>query len=179
MFILVGLSASASTANPLGIPDTEYQAVVALYNSTSGPKWKDHTNWLTHKADWYGVTVTGGHVTRLDLENNQLMGTIPVQIGNPRNLTGLFLGLNQLSGTISSSIGNLTRLGALNWRITSRYKVILYASNTGYIKRAVACERGWIRLTIPRNTLMVIDTKSLEIADIVPVVREANSTLCA
>ena len=49
---LVALLASASAANQLGIPDTEYQALVALYNGTNGPNWTCHDNWLTDRANW-------------------------------------------------------------------------------------------------------------------------------
>ncbi len=34
---MVAISASAWASNSLGIPDLEYQALVALYNSTDGP----------------------------------------------------------------------------------------------------------------------------------------------
>ena len=36
-------------------------ALVALYNATGGPAWKDSSNWLTAAplADWFGVAVDG------------------------------------------------------------------------------------------------------------------------
>ena len=53
-----------------GVPREEYEALVALYNATDGDNWTNNTNWLditNHTvADWYGVTVTDGHVTALN-----------------------------------------------------------------------------------------------------------------
>ena len=86
-------------------------ALVALYNSTDGANWTNNTNWLTGNLDtWFGVTVTTGRVTQLQLYGNNLIGTIPVEIGNLTNLTGLSLVNNQLSGSIPHEIGNLTNL---------------------------------------------------------------------
>ena len=40
--------------NPFGVPDTSYQALVALYNNTDGPGWTNHSNWLTGSLPWFG-----------------------------------------------------------------------------------------------------------------------------
>jgi len=86
-------------------------ALVALYNSTDGANWTDNTNWLTGPlSSWFGVTVSSGRVTKIDLQNNNLEGTLPVEIGALTKLTDLRLKNNQLSGSIPSSIGNLTLL---------------------------------------------------------------------
>ena len=49
----------------------------------------------------------------LILEGNQLIGSIPPEIGNLTNLTVLSLWGNQLIGSIPSEIGNLTNLTIL------------------------------------------------------------------
>ena len=46
----------------------------------------------------------------LGLNNNQLSGPIPSQLGNLANLEELFLDINQLSGSIPSELGNLANL---------------------------------------------------------------------
>ena len=113
-------------------------ALVALYNSTDGPNWTNHDNWLSGPVStWYGVTVDGDRVIRLDLTennlngllppeigdltelqslalyNNHLTGTIPPEIGGLAQLTTLGLGYNQLEGAIPVEIGNLTELRGL------------------------------------------------------------------
>src|SRR6266542_529050 len=114
-------------------------ALVDLYNSTNGPNWNNHTNWLTKNpvSTWYGVTIKNKRVTQivlpmnnltgslpsslsdlislnhLELQKNQLIGSIPSSLGNLTNLGFIELADNQLSGGIPSSFGNLTNLGFL------------------------------------------------------------------
>ncbi|XP_077215470.1 putative receptor-like protein kinase At3g47110 [Tasmannia lanceolata] len=49
----------------------------------------------------------------LSLGHNQIVGSIPSQIGNLFNLQILSLGFNNITGTIPDSIGNLTQLSQL------------------------------------------------------------------
>ena len=60
-------------------------------------------------GDFYSIENT----TNLSLQDNQLTGEIPPEIGNLTNLTGLLLYDNQLTGTIPTEIGNLTNLEVL------------------------------------------------------------------
>lgn len=131
--IIISPSAQAQCNN------NQYDALVAIYNATDGANWSN--TWDLSDCDycnWYGVYChPGGLVSRLSLEQNQLSGTIPVEIENLSELYDLnllfndltgnippqignliflnFLGLgdNQLSGTIPSQIGNLTNLQIL------------------------------------------------------------------
>ncbi|MCC7355483.1 MAG: hypothetical protein IT330_17210, partial [Anaerolineae bacterium] len=88
------------------IPQTECQALVALYNSTNGSGWRHNDDWLTTNTpcSWFGVTCTGGHVTSLELSENKLKGSIPAQLGNLAQLTYLNLSDNQLSGIIPTQL---------------------------------------------------------------------------
>ena len=102
-------------------------ALVALYNATDGPNWKNNTNWLTDAplGDWYGVDTDGsGRVVRLDLsgrwnrdtrteEQFGLWGPIPAELSNLENLTELSLGYNSLQGPIPPELGNLKNLEVL------------------------------------------------------------------
>ncbi len=93
------------------IPSVERAALVALYNNTAGPTWANKTNWLSaDESTWYGVTVTGCHVTDIVLDNNNLNGSIPPEIGDFSLLKELTLSFNQLSGTLPHSLTNLTSL---------------------------------------------------------------------
>lgn len=96
-----------------GIPQVECQALVALYRATDGDNWADNTGWLETDTpcSWYGVSCSDGNTHVLSLENNQLNGVLPPEIGDLTNLFGLELESNQLSGAIPSEIGNLRELG--------------------------------------------------------------------
>ena len=108
---------TAKTTNTLAdIPQTEKDALLALYNSTNGNNWTNKTGWdfsTPVTSGWYGITVTGGHVTGIILSNNKLSGTIPAAIGQLTELQNLWLNNNQLNGTIPSSIGQLTKITRL------------------------------------------------------------------
>ena len=93
------------------------EALVALYNATGGANWTNNTNWLTNApiGQWHGVTTEGnGRVTNLDLNDNQLSGTIPTQLGSLANLKELWLSENQLTGEIPPELGSLTNLMVLD-----------------------------------------------------------------
>jgi len=97
------------------IPQTECEALVALYNSTGGPSWTHNTNWLAtvEPCGWYAVGCSAGSVGTIGLPENNLVGTIPSQLGNLNGLWFLRLDANQLSGPIPATIGNLGRLQTL------------------------------------------------------------------
>jgi Leucine-rich repeat (LRR) protein/archaellum component FlaG (FlaF/FlaG flagellin family) len=95
------------------VPESDSLALVALYNSTNGDSWTDHTNWLQPGqpvSTWFGVTVTNDTVAEINLPSNNLAGNIPLEIGDFTGLKILFLYNNELSGPIPSTIGNLSEL---------------------------------------------------------------------
>jgi hypothetical protein len=107
VFVAIGGFASAQ------IPQSERDALIALYNSTDGPNWSDNTDWLGAagtECTWEGVTCAGGHVDLLILVGNQLSGVIPPELGNLLSLEELDLSSNQLSGVIPPELGNLSSL---------------------------------------------------------------------
>ena len=97
------------------VPLEECEALVALYESTNGAGWTDHSNWLvtTTVGNWHGVTVSNGRVMYLNLTANRLSGAIPPELGSLTNPHSFFLNRNQLSGAIPPELGNLTGL----WRL--------------------------------------------------------------
>ena len=101
-------------AAPKSAPSPEIRdALVALYNATNGPGWKNQENWLSEAPldQWYGVlTDSGGSPIRLDLSDNRLVGPIPPQLGNLSSLIHLNLYGNQLSGPIPPKLGSLSEL---------------------------------------------------------------------
>ena len=88
-------------------------ALVASYKATNGDNWKDNTNWLSEKslAFWYGVsTDSEGRVKSLQLEDNNLVGSIPAELGQLAKLETLVLSFNPLAGEIPPELGQLTNL---------------------------------------------------------------------
>ncbi len=98
------------------VPILERQALVALYEGTSGDTWHNHENWLSAEdvAQWHGVTFEAGHVTQLKLGGNNLSGTLSPLLRHLKHLTHLDLSQNQLRGLIPPQIGNLGHLTFLD-----------------------------------------------------------------
>src|SRR5450759_1987632 len=99
-----------------GISSIECQALVALYNSTNGASWTNHSGWLATgtPCSWYGVTCDTGYVIRLDLSSDHLSGSISPELSKLPNLLDLYLASNQLSGSIPPQLGNLANLQGLS-----------------------------------------------------------------
>ena len=64
---------------------------------------------------WEGVTVEGapGRVVELSLQNKELAGAVPAQLGNVFNLRRLVLSQNALMGEIPAELGDLSNLTVL------------------------------------------------------------------
>ena len=91
-------------------------ALMALYNSLGGDDWSENTRWgtATPLMTWGRViTDSDGRVTSLELGNNNLVGTLPDELGDLTALTTLYLWGNDLSGPIPDLSG-LTALTTLD-----------------------------------------------------------------
>lgn len=97
------------------IPGAECEALLALYTQTDGAHWAVSTNWFqtVTPSDWYGVTVTQGHVTSISLSANGLVGQLPAELGDLTALDHLVLESNRLSGPIPAALGDLAALQVL------------------------------------------------------------------
>jgi len=87
-------------------------ALTELYHSTNGDSWRRNDNWLQDSkyCNWYGIECFDGVVTDIILSNNNLIGTIPSEIGQLNQITSLVLNGNDLTGTIPTQIGQLKKL---------------------------------------------------------------------
>ncbi|MEM6318923.1 MAG: M4 family metallopeptidase [Bacteroidota bacterium] len=100
--------------------------LVDMYNALNGPNWTYQWDLTEPLDSFYGVTLSQfGCVERIELDGyfpcsscpgggNNLSGSLPVRIGDLRELTFLSLANDNITGTIPSSIGNLTNLRELH-----------------------------------------------------------------
>ena len=102
-----------------GVSLDERQALVALYESTDGKHWKYHDCWLGPRGtecNWYGVTCDfkdPAAVIRLSLYENNLVGSVPKEIGRLTGLTWLDVSDNHLNGPLPDTMSQLTKLEGL------------------------------------------------------------------
>ncbi|KAJ6877009.1 MDIS1-interacting receptor like kinase 2-like [Populus alba x Populus x berolinensis] len=80
----------------------------------------------------------------LNLKNNSLYGTIPLEIGLLTNLNVLYLDKNNLTGLIPSSIGNLRNLSFLN---------IAENNLSGFVPRVIGQLESLVELSLHSNNL--------------------------
>ena len=79
-FLMPGLRAQGQ-----GNVRRDRAALEALYAAADGANWENSTNWLTAAplSEWFGVTIDrDGRITRLELPDNRLNGTLPTELGN-------------------------------------------------------------------------------------------------
>ena len=67
--------------------------LVLLYLNNKGDGWTNNEKWMTsvHECEWYGVSchAHGGLVDKLDLSHNNLVGSLPPELGELRGLEHL------------------------------------------------------------------------------------------
>jgi Leucine-rich repeat (LRR) protein len=106
------VSTSTQTTSNAENREADLQALTALYQQTGGTNWENADGWLSERSpcEWYGITCRGEKIIGLEMDSNQLGGTIPAEIGQLADLETLDLGNNQLDGNIPPELGDLSRL---------------------------------------------------------------------
>jgi Leucine Rich Repeat (LRR) protein len=116
-------SSLTSDAGPArGVSLQERQALIALYEATDGSHWKNHEGWLGPagtECSWHGVECEPSHkepatLMGLSLAQSNLVGYIPKEIRELRNLEWLDVSENHLTGSIPETLGELTKLTQFN-----------------------------------------------------------------
>jgi len=82
-------------------------ALVALYNHTQGWSWYNANNWLDVNqpiSNWHGISMNNGRVSRIDLPNNNLVGSIPMEMNDLSELDWMSISGNALT-TLPSFTG--------------------------------------------------------------------------
>jgi len=87
-------------------------ALISLHAATQGGGWYNKWNLTSDPCEdfWYGVKCTGPNVYSLVLQKNNLLGTIPPQLGLIHTLQFLYFSNNQIAGTIPSELGMIRGL---------------------------------------------------------------------
>lgn len=90
-------------------------ALVALYDATDGANWNNPWDLSQPVTTWQGVnTSDDGCLFFLGLSGQNLVGSLPPEIGDLQDLNFLLLNSNKLSGALPSTIGNLVHLSGLS-----------------------------------------------------------------
>ena len=94
----------------------ERYSLAVLYFATEGDHWADNSFWLsgTSVCVWQFLPCSNDSVSRLDLNSNNLLGTIPSEIGNLVALERIDLWNNAITGDIPTELGHLTAVTQLN-----------------------------------------------------------------
>ncbi len=91
--------------------------LLKFFEATGGSEWNNSRNWGTDRpiGTWHGVTTdASGKVTRLEIRDNNLTGSLPAEIEMLETLTVLYLHGNSISGPIPPELGNLQHMRAID-----------------------------------------------------------------
>jgi hypothetical protein len=82
-----------------GVTQDEIDALFAFYDATDGDNWTNNTGWKLdpYVGNWFGVTVSGGHVTGISLASNNLDGDPGTTLYDLIYLTSLNVTTNVLT----------------------------------------------------------------------------------
>jgi hypothetical protein len=94
--------------------------LATLFYSTDGPHWVNSDGWISDSDEctWFSYTELcdgSGNLLQIDLRDNALIGTLPVELSWLASLEKLNLRENSLSGQIPSEFGELKSLAFLQF----------------------------------------------------------------
>ena len=122
--VAYGITEITATSGPLThivvvyvtMPLSDREILEILYQQTGGENWTDATNWLGNEPldEWFGVEADdSGSVTHLSLAENNLVGSIPLELAGLGDLLVLDIRGNVLAGRVPSDLGALKQVREL------------------------------------------------------------------
>ena len=91
--------------------------LVSFYEVLNGPNWTEGWDFTVPMEEWNGIGLNEEDcVESITLNNNNLEGVLPEEIGDFSALKRLSLGTNQLIGSLPTSINQLLFLESINLR---------------------------------------------------------------
>ncbi|WP_417874072.1 leucine-rich repeat domain-containing protein [Xanthomarina gelatinilytica] len=140
--------------NAQEISQSDKDALIALYNATDGANWTNKWDLNDSPQNWYGVktnVVFGAsgaerHVDEINLPNNNLVGTLPTELGSLKSLNVLNLSNNSISGAIPGGLGyakDLNYLYLQNNQLSGEIPVELFTLT----------ERHFVEINLSSNLL--------------------------
>jgi len=130
---------------------TEREALIAIYDATDGPHWKNNSGWRGApgtECEWYGVRcLDTPYVVELQLEENGLRGDIPPEAAKLEHLKAAWLFTNEIKSVPEAWLNQEDR-GELDLRLwhnplRDRVTAISIEINNG----ALLCSHEMLRLT--------------------------------
>ncbi|PKI40292.1 leucine-rich repeat protein 1-like [Punica granatum] len=168
--LLIVLAAAAVPRAVYG--NSEGDALSALRRSLSDPdnvlqSWDPN---LVNPCTWFHITCNrDGHVTRVDLGNQNLSGNLVPELGNLEHLQYLELYKNNIQGTIPPELGNLKSLISLD----------LYNNKlSGTIPPSLGKLKSLVFLRLNNNRLSGRIPRELSEIPTLKVVDFSNNSLC-
>ncbi|TKW12459.1 hypothetical protein SEVIR_5G037000v4 [Setaria viridis] len=169
---LVVAAAALSPASVASASNAEGDALYALRRALTDPRgvlqsW-DPT--LVNPCTWFHVTCNrDNRVTRVDLGNSNLSGSLVPELGHLEHLQYLELYKNDIQGTIPSELGNLKSLISLD----------LYNNNiTGTIPKELGKMKSLVFLRLNDNHLTGPVPRELTKISSLKVIDVSNNDLC-
>ena len=101
---------------PMPEQSDDRAVLLAFYEATGGGSAWTGDNWGSDEpiGTWQGATTdTEGRITKLELYELGLSGSIPAELAQLNNLQWLALSINQLSGSIPAELAQLNNLTTL------------------------------------------------------------------
>ncbi|CAO2203232.1 unnamed protein product [Urochloa humidicola] len=169
---LVVAAAVLSPASVASASNAEGDALYALRRALTDPRgvlqsW-DPT--LVNPCTWFHVTCNrDNRVTRVDLGNSNLSGSLVPELGHLEHLQYLELYKNNIQGTIPAELGNLKSLISLD----------LYNNNiTGTIPKELGKMKSLVFLRLNDNHLTGPVPRELTKISSLKVIDVSNNDLC-